>query len=128
MAFPQTHSQRRAPRIRFGAAVPAQVQAPDGQRSKANLHSVSMTGGLLRLTRALSQGDFVEVAFETQSGMVRGLAEMLSPGRPQKDGTLQAFRFVALGNSDHRTLRMMVDSATDRNFLEFLPHSLRKDS
>jgi hypothetical protein len=82
----------------------------------------------LRLTRALSQGDFVEVAFETQSGMVRGLAEMLSPGRPQKDGTLQAFRFVALGNSDHRTLRMMVDSATDRNFLEFLPHSLRKDS
>jgi hypothetical protein len=128
MAFPQAHSQRRAPRIRFGASVPAQVQGQDGQRSKANLQSISMTGGLLRLARALSQGDFVEVAFETQSGMVRGLAEMLSPGRPQKEGVLQPFRFVALGQSDHRTLRMMVDSAADRNFLDFLPHSRRKDS
>jgi hypothetical protein len=88
-----------------------------------------MTGGLLRLAQALSQGDFVEVAFETQSGTVRGLAEMLTPaGRPQKDGILQPFRFVALGQSDHRALRMMVDSAADRNFLEFLPHSARKDS
>jgi len=29
---------------------------------------------------------------------------------------LQPFRFVALGDDDHRTLRMAVDSVTDRSF------------
>jgi hypothetical protein len=114
--FPQAHPQRRSPRIQLGGSVPALVMLEDGQRAKAKLQTISVTGGLLRLARALSQGDFVEVAFHIQGGAVRGMAEMLSPVRAASDGSLQPFRFVALGDDDHRALRMAVDSVTDRSF------------
>jgi hypothetical protein len=114
--FPQAHPQRRSPRIQLDGSVPALVMLEDGQRAKAKLQTISVTGGLLRLARALSQGDFVEVAFHIQGGAVRGMAEMLSPVRAASEGSLQPFRFVALGDDDHRTLRMAVDSVTDRSF------------
>ena len=114
--FPQVHPQRRAPRIQVGGSVPAVVMLEDGQRTKAKLQTISVTGGLLRLARSLSQGDFVEVAFQIQGGQVRGMAEMLSPIRAASDGSLQPFRFVALGDDDHRTLRMAVDTVSDRSF------------
>jgi hypothetical protein len=114
--FPQVHPQRRSPRIKLGGSIPALVMLEDGQRAKAKLQTVSVTGGLLRLAKSLSEGDFVEVAFQTQSGPVRGMAEMLTPIRTATDGALQPFRFVALGDDDHRALRMVVDSATDRSF------------
>jgi hypothetical protein len=88
----------------------------DGQRAKAKLQTVSVTGGLLRLGRSLGQGDFVEIAFQTQSGPVHGMAEMLTPMRAPSEGIMQPFRFVALGDDDHRTLRMVVDSVADRSF------------
>ena len=97
-------------------AVPAVVFLEDGQRAKGNLQSVSMTGGMLRLAKALGQGDFVEVAFPTMTGQVRGMAEMLSPTRTLADGSLQPFRFIALGDDEHRALRMMLDSSHDRSF------------
>jgi len=114
--FPQVHPQRRSPRIQLGGSVLAQVVMEDGGGTKAKLQTVSITGGLLRLAKSLSQGDFVEVAFQTQSGIVRGMAEMLTPVRAATEGSLQPFRFVALGDDDHRTLRMVVDSAADRSF------------
>ena len=88
----------------------------DGQRAKGKLQTVSTTGGLLRLARSLGEGDFVEVAFQTDAGPVRGMAEMLNPMRGT-ECTLQPFRFIALGDDDHRSLRMTVDSATDRSFV-----------
>jgi hypothetical protein len=118
MAFPQAHPQRRAPRIRLGASVSASVQVESGQRTKGKLHTVSVTGGLLELASALSRGDFVEVAFQTQAGKVQGLAEMLNPVEQPQDGFLQPFRFVALGDDDHRALRMAVDFAEDRTALK----------
>jgi hypothetical protein len=114
--FPQVHPQKRSPRIQLGGSVPALVMLEDGQRAKAKLQTISVTGGLLRLARTLSQGDFVEVAFQMQGGPVRGMAEMLSPVRAASDGSLQPFRFVALGDDDHRALRMAVDSVADRSF------------
>ena len=114
--FPQVHPQRRSPRIQLGGSVAALVMLEDGQRTKAKLQTVSVTGGLLRLGRSLSQGDFVEVAFQIQGGPVRGMAEMLSPLQTTTAGSLQPFRFVALGDDDHRALRMAVDSFTDRSF------------
>lgn len=113
--FPQPNPSRRAPRIHLGGAIPALVLAEDGQRAKGKLQTVSATGGMLRLGRALEQGDFVEIAFQTQSGPVRGMAEMLVPVRAS-EGILQPFRFIALGDDDHRNLRMVVDSVTDRSF------------
>ena len=115
--FPQPHPQRRATRVHLGGSIAALVMLEDGQRAKGKLQTISITGGLLRMTKALEQGDFVEVAFQTQSGPVRGMAEMLSPMRTAMDGALQPFRFIALGDDDHRNLRMVVDSVSDRSFL-----------
>jgi hypothetical protein len=113
--FPQPTSQKRAQRLHVGGSIGALVLLEDGQRAKGKLQTVSVTGGLLRLAKSLGQGDFVEVAFETQSGKVRGMAEMLDPVRGV-EGALQPFRFIALGDDDHRALRMTVEAASDRSF------------
>ena len=54
------------------------------------------------------------------------MAEMLNPMGKARDGILQPFRFIALGDDDHRTLRMVVDAVSDRSFMgirstEFAP-------
>lgn len=115
--FPQPHPQQRATRIQLGIAIPALVMLGDGQRARAKLETVSVTGGLLQLGRPLEEGDFVEVAFQTQSGPVHGMAEMLHPRQVSTNGILQAFRFVALEDEDHKTLRFAVDSTLERKFL-----------
>lgn len=99
----------------MGGAIAALVMMEDGERAKGKLQTISLTGGLLRMMRALEQGDFVEIAFQTQSGPVHGMAEMLGPMRAS-EGVLQPFRFVALGDDDHRNLTMIVDSVLDRSF------------
>jgi hypothetical protein len=114
--FPQPHPQRRAPRVHVAGSISALVLLEDGQRAKGKLQTISVTGGLLRLPKTLGAGDFVEIAFQTQSGPVHGMAEMLTSIRAT-EGVLQPFRFVALGDDDHRALRMVVESAHDRSFL-----------
>jgi hypothetical protein len=69
------------------------------------------------MAQCLGEGDFVEVAFQTESGPVQGMAEILSPTRTTAAGVLQPFRFVALGDDDHCRLRMSVDHAADRSLL-----------
>jgi PilZ domain len=115
--FPQPHPSRRAARVQLGDVVQAAIRLEDGQRAKANLQSISITGGLLQLPRSLAQGDFVEVAFQTQSGPVHGMAEILSPMRKTTQGVLQAFRFVALEDDDHRRLRTSLDHVSDSHLL-----------
>jgi len=115
--FPQPHPSRRAARVQLGDSVLAAIRLEDGRRAKAKLQTISVTGGLLRLPRSLAQGDFVEVAFQTQSGPVHGMAEVLSPMRKTDDGVLQPFRFVALEDDDHRRLRTSLDQVVDRNLL-----------
>ena len=115
--FPQPNPQHRATRIRLGDFVPALVKTEDGQRAKAKIQTVSVNGGLLQLAKALEEGDFVEIAFQTLSGPVHGMAEMLHPRQVSGSATLQAFRFVALDDSDHNTLRYAVSSTSERNSL-----------
>jgi hypothetical protein len=115
--FPQPHPSRRAARVQLGDSVLAAIRLEDGRRTKAKLQIISATGGLLRLAHSLAQGDFVEVAFQTQAGPVHGMAEVLSPMRKTTDGVLQAFRFVALEEEDHRRLRTSLDHVVDRNSL-----------
>jgi hypothetical protein len=114
--FPQPNPQRRAPRIHLGGSVAALVMLDDGQRAKGKLQTISITGGLLRLGKSLGQGDFVEIAFQTQSGPVHGMAEMLSPMSSSRDGYLQPFRFVALEDEHHRALSMTVEAVSDKSF------------
>jgi hypothetical protein len=115
--FPQPHPSRRASRVQLGDSVLAAIRLEDGRRTKANLKTISATGGLLRLAQSLAQGDFVEVAFQTQAGPVHGMAEVLSPMRKTTEGVLQAFRFVAIEDDDHRRLRTSLDHVSDRHLL-----------
>jgi hypothetical protein len=115
--FPQPHPTRRAARVQLGGNVLAAIRFDDGQRSRGKLYSISTTGGMLKLAKALSQGDFVEIGFQTKVGAVIGMAEMLQPARQATDGILQPFRFIALGDDDHRNLRMAVQSVTDQGYL-----------
>jgi len=114
--FPQPHPSRRAPRVQLGGSVAAAIQLDDGQRTRAKLQSISTTGGLLQVARALERGDFVEIGFQTKSGPVHGMAEMLMPTRKATEGCMQPFRFIAMGDDDHRKLRMALDSVLDRSF------------
>ena len=115
--FPQPHPSRRAARVQLGESVLAAIRLEDGRRTKARLQAISATGGLLRLAQSLGQGDFVEVAFQTQAGPVHGMAEILSPMRSLTDCVLQPFRFVAIEDDDHRRLRTSLDHVAARNQL-----------
>jgi hypothetical protein len=115
--FPQPHPSRRAARVQLGDSVLAAIRLEDGRRAKAKLQVISVTGGLLRVPHSLAQGDFVEVAFQTQAGPVHGMAEVLSPMRKTTDGVLQPFRFVALEDDDHRRLRTTLDHVVERNVI-----------
>ncbi|HEY1678230.1 MAG TPA: hypothetical protein VGG04_11015 [Candidatus Sulfotelmatobacter sp.] len=115
--FPQPHPSRRAARVQLGDSVLAAIRLEDGRRTKAKLQTISVTGGLLRMPQSLSEGDFVEVAFQTQAGPVHGMAEVLSPMRSLQDSVLQPFRFVAIEDDDHRRLRTSLDHVAERSTL-----------
>ena len=113
--YPLCNSTHRANRVQL-ATTPAVIKSGDGRRANAKLQIVSTTGGLLQLTRALAEGDFVELAFQTQSGNVIGMAEMLNPVRSSPGSVFQAFRFVAMGDDDHEILHSMIEAASDSSF------------
>jgi hypothetical protein len=115
--FPQNNATRRSPRIQLNGSITAAVLAEGGQRARAKLQSISVNGGLLQLPHELTPGDFVEIAFHTRAGAIHGMAEMLNPTRKYQSACLQAFRFIAIGDDDHRRLRMALESAADRRFL-----------
>ena len=122
--FPRTDANRRAPRLQFSGIVAAAIHSEGGQRARARLKSLSITGGLLQVPCELSPGDFIEIAFQTRSGPIHGMAEMLPATRKFESACLQPFRFIALGDDDHRKLRMALESAFDRRFLESSPNNL----
>jgi hypothetical protein len=115
--FPQSNVNQRSPRVQLHGSVAAAVMAEGGERASAKLQSISVTGGLLQLQHELAAGDFVEIAFQTPSGAIHGMAEMLHPARKFQSVCYQAFRFIALGDEDHERLRQALDSALDRGFL-----------
>ena len=114
--YPQPHPTHRANRVKL-ATTPVVVKLGDGKQTKGNIQVVSVNGGLLQLARGLSEGDFVEVAFQTETGSVQGMAEMLNPVGKGQGSVFQAFRFVALEDEAHQSLRMAIESAGDSSFL-----------
>ena len=93
------------------------IKLDDGRSARAKLQTISETGGMLRLAGVLEQGNLVEVTIETEAGAVKGMAEILQPTGKSRDGILQPFRFIALEDNDHRTLRNALDTRVDRDFL-----------
>lgn len=116
--YPQINALHRATRIQL-STTQAQLTLTDGKRAKAKLQTISTTGGLLQVPKALAEGDFIELAFETRSGNVQGMAEMLKPVRRSPETVSQPFRFVALDDDHHRVLHELVESANHRSFLGF---------
>lgn len=124
--FPQPNPAQRARRVRLPGSVIVAVRSEGCQPVRAKLHEVSVTGGLLVLSKALEQGDFVEVAFQTSHGAIRGMAELLSARSKSNSGCLQPFRFVALEDEDHTRLRMTLESLRDQTLIGSIePGNLR---
>jgi hypothetical protein len=70
---------------------------------------ISVTGGLLSLSKAINRGSRVKLMFLSQNGPVLGTAEMLSP----VSRTRQPFQFLGLAYTDQRRLQAAtVDAAT----------------
>jgi hypothetical protein len=105
--FPKPDTQHRATRIQLSQHLPALVTLEQGQRTRAKIQTLSVNGGLLQVAEALQEGDLVEVVFQTLSGPVHGMAEMLHP-QTSGNAILQAFRFVALDDSAHGALSVTV--------------------
>jgi c-di-GMP-binding flagellar brake protein YcgR len=115
--FPQPNPAKRARRVKLPGSVVVAVRSEGSQPVRAKLHELSATGGLLVLSKAFEQGDFVEVAFQTSQGIVRGMAELLSARCESKSGCMQPFRFVALDDEDHTRLRMTLESLVDQTII-----------
>lgn len=105
-ALPQSPFQGRSPRLRLANATPAVLRFSDGRRSQADLHVVSLTGGLLSLPKPMASGALVTVMFLLQNGAVLGAAEMLRP----TSWNSQPFRFLALGPNEQRRLRAAIQA------------------
>jgi len=109
--FPQTPASRRAPRISFAETTPAVLRFQDGRRVPGKLQVISLSGGLLYLSRPLHQGCQVKLMFLTRNGSVLGTAEMLNP----ISRSLQPFKFVELYNDDQRRLQVAIQVSLDQS-------------
>jgi hypothetical protein len=101
----------RAPRTCFAETTPAVLRCQDGRRVPGKLQVISLTGGLLCLSKPLDQGSQVKLMFLTPRGSVLATAEMLSPA----SWHLQPFKFVGLYDDDQRRLQAAIQSSLDQN-------------
>ena len=104
-------ASRLAPRTRFVEATPAVLRCEDGSRLSGDLQIISLTGGLLGLSRPLALGSQVKLMFVTRKGSVQGAAEVLCP----VSRGLQPFKFVGLYDEDQRRLQAAIQSSLEQN-------------
>jgi hypothetical protein len=100
----------RAPRASFAETTPAVLRYQDGRRVRATLKVVSVTGGLLSVSKPLDQGCPVKLMFLILGGSVLGAAEMLSP----VTWGLQPFKFVKLDEDNEERLRTAIQTTVDQ--------------
>jgi hypothetical protein len=112
MPFPSPQpAGRRAQRTSFVETIPAVLRCQNGCRVLGKLQVVSLTGGLLKLSRPLHLGSHVKLMFLTGKGLVLGSVEMLSP----ISWSLQPFKFVRLYDDDEERLQSAIQSSLDQN-------------
>ena len=112
--FPQPNPANRERRVKLGGSVLVAIRLEGTQPVRGKLHELSASGGLLLLSKAFEQGDFVEVVFQTSKGTVNGMAEVLVARRESTSGCLQPFRFIALDDESHNRLRMALELLSDQ--------------
>jgi hypothetical protein len=101
---PQSRPPWRCPRAHLDGNNPIVLRFPNGQRIGANLQVISVTGGLLSLSKSVDQGSRVRLMFLTEAGSVLGGAEMLPPVSDR----LQPFRFISLPADDQRRVGVLI--------------------
>jgi hypothetical protein len=101
---PQSRPPWRYPRAHLDGNNPIVLRFPNGQRIGANLQVISVTGGLLSLSKSVDQGSRVRLMFLTEAGSVLGGAEMLPPVSDR----LQPFRFISLPAVDQRRVGALI--------------------
>jgi hypothetical protein len=104
---PSPLRQRAGPRVRFAETTPAVLRLSDGKRVPGKLQLISISGGLLGLSRPLKPDSVVKLMFVAPGGSVLGVARMLNP----LSWGLQPFRFVTLGNHDQSKLQAAIQSS-----------------
>ncbi len=109
--FPQTNTFVRAPRINFRRPLSIDFCLDQKNLVRGDLHVVSATGGRAQTPKPVPEGCLAELRIGSESGMIRGIAEML-PGRQTIHGWLQPFRFVALGDDDYDSLRQVLKTGS----------------
>jgi len=124
--YPQPDPANPARRVQVGDSVVVAIRSEGAQSVRAKLCDLSATGGLLLLSKALEEGDFVEVALQTTNGTVHGMAELLVTKRELTEGCLQPFRFVAMDDESHTKLRMALQSFLDQARRSAPPSKRRK--
>lgn len=72
---------------------------------------ISVTGGLLCLSKPLNQGLRVKLMFLTSKGSVLGAAEMLTP----ISWVQQPFKFVRLHDDDQDRLQAAIQMSLEQN-------------
>jgi hypothetical protein len=95
------HHTYREPRLRLTDLTPAVLRLQNGGCITGSLDVISLTGGLLCLSRPVDRGSNVKRMFLSRNGPVLGTAEMLSP----VSWTRQPFRFIALSYGDQHRLQ-----------------------
>ena len=77
---------------------------------RGKLLVISLTGGLLWVSKPLDMGSRVKLIFLTGKGSVLGAAEMLRP----LSWTIQPFKFVKLFEDDEIRLQAAIQSSLKR--------------
>ncbi len=106
--LPQPRPTCRAARVRLTDFTPAVLRFEDSGCTTSTLEVISLTGGLLGLSKPVDRGSRVKLMFLTQRGPVLGTAEMLSP----VSWARQPFRFVALSYADQRRLQTTIQGSS----------------
>ena len=114
----------RAPRVKLAGTVLSLVCLENGRQTRAKLHQLSITGGLLHIDQPLDEGIKVEVIFHVGNCTVRTKARMLFPMWATQ-GFLQPFEFADLSAEDRQKLeedlRKFLGSSADKGIAGPVP-------
>ena len=108
LPLPQEQPPRRAARLHLAETTVAVLRFRGGRCVPAKLQVLSVTGGLLWLSKPLplELGSDAKLMFLMRNGVVLGAAEMLAP----ISWSLQPFRFVTLHHDDQSRLEAAIRS------------------
>src|SRR5258708_33752105 len=108
LSLHQSQPPRRAARLHLAETTVAVLRFKSGRCVPAKLQVLSVTGGLLWLSKPLplDLGSDAKLMFLIRSGLVLGAAEMLNP----ISWSLQPFRFVTMQDDVKASLERRIRS------------------